>query len=77
MHHDTVCTVWVLPAGDSELVRFLSVSDHLLANLAFGQGEYGATAMYIALLTIVPLTPADARGVERFEVGIGGLPLLP
>ena len=68
-------TVFVLPAGADELVPFLSVSDHVLANLAFGTGAFGETTLYIALLAVAAFTPPEARGVERFEVGITGLPL--
>ena len=73
----TESTVWVLPAGGGELVPFLSVQDRVLANLAFGQGDFGEGTLYIALLAVPPFTAAEARGAERFEVNIPGLPLLP
>ena len=68
-------TVWVLPAGEDELHRFLSVDDRLIANLAFGQGAFGETTLYVSLLYSGVLTAEDGRGLMRAEVGIAGLPL--
>lgn len=68
----------VFPRGESQGVPFLEADENtLFANVAFGQGDYGATTLYIALLSIPPFTTADSRGLERFDVGIGGQPLLP
>jgi hypothetical protein len=53
------------------------VRDRVLANLAFGEGDFGANTLYIALLAVPPFTPATARGAERIAVGIPGLLLLP
>lgn len=69
--------VQVLPAGGQELRPFISVSNRVIANIAFGQGAFGETTLYAALLAVVPFTPADQRGVQRLEVGVPGLPLLP
>lgn len=69
--------VWVLPAGDTELVKFLAVSDRIFANLAFGQGDFDDGTLYIALLALPPFTSAEARGLERFDIGIPGLPVPP
>jgi DNA-binding beta-propeller fold protein YncE len=66
--------VWVLPAGSTELVKFLSATDRVFANLAFGQGDFDDETLYIALLAIPPFTSPEARGLERFVVGIPGLP---
>jgi sugar lactone lactonase YvrE len=66
--------VWILPAGETELVKFLSVPDRVLANLAFGQGEFEDETLYISLLAI-PVLGLPERGVERIEVGIPGLPV--
>lgn len=65
----------VLPAGSDTLLPFLSVSDRILANVAFGVGGFGETTLYVALLSVPPFTEESARGVERIEVGIAGLPL--
>ena len=69
--------LWILPAGERNLVKFLSVRDHVLANPDFGRGDFGDGMLYIALLAVPPFTSPEARGVERIEVGIAGLPLLP
>jgi sugar lactone lactonase YvrE len=68
--------VWVLPEGGSELVKFLSVPDRVLANLAFGQGEFDDETLYISLLAI-PLLQLPERGTESIEIGIPGLPVPP
>lgn len=69
--------VWVLPAGETTLVKLLSVHDRVLANLAFGRGDFGNTTLYIALLAVPPFTTPEARGLERFETGIRGLRVPP
>jgi sugar lactone lactonase YvrE len=69
--------VWVLTAGATALEKLLSVNDHVLANLAFGRGEFGNTTLYIALLAVPPFTPPEARGLERFATGIRGLRVPP
>ena len=66
--------LWVLPAEGGEPVHFLTATGRLLANPAFGQGAFGETTLYIALIAIPPLTGPEAVGVERIEVGIPGLP---
>jgi sugar lactone lactonase YvrE len=68
--------VWVLPAGEAELVKFLSVPDRVLANLAFGKGDFDDETLYLSLLSI-PLLQLPERGVERIEIGIPGLPVPP
>ncbi len=69
--------VWVRPAEGGDL-RKLAVADEgkVYANLAFGNGTFGPTTLYVSLLAVPPFTPRTARGVERVEVGIPGLPLL-
>lgn len=67
--------IWVLPAGGGELVRFASVSDRVLANVAFASPPFGEGQLYISLITVPPITPPEARGAEWIEVGIAGLPL--
>jgi sugar lactone lactonase YvrE len=69
--------LFVLPAGGKTLRKFVSVQGRVLANLAFGTGPYGDTAAYFALLSVPPFTPAEARGAEKLEIGLRGLPLLP
>jgi len=68
--------IWVLPKGGSDLVKFASIEDPLtqgiLANVAFGQGEFGETTLYIALLTMPPFSPEEKRGLMRVDVGIVG-----
>ncbi len=64
--------VFVLPRGETTLRRFFAMSDRILANLAFGRGAFGETTLYATLLAFVPFVAADARGVVRFEIGIGG-----
>ncbi len=68
--------VWVLPAGEDELVKFLATGDRVYANLAWGRGDFGEETLYISLLA-VDLFTLPLRGVERIDLGIGGLPLLP
>lgn len=68
----------VFPKGESVGVPFLVAGEEtLFANLAFGQGEYGESTLYLALLSIPLFTNDESRGLERFDVGIAGLPLLP
>jgi hypothetical protein len=69
--------LWVLPEGERQLEKLLAVQDHVLANLDFGQDAFGTATIYIALLAVPPFTLPSARGVERFTIGIPGLPLLP
>jgi len=68
--------VWVLPAGETELVKFLASGTKVYANLVWGQGDFGEETLYLPLLAVdafgLPL-----RGVERIDLGIGGLALLP
>lgn len=68
----TESSVWIRPAGQNELVRFLSVSDRILANLAFGEGAFDSTTLYLARLSVPLVTPPEARGAEAFHVGIPG-----
>lgn len=67
--------IWVLPEGETEMTKFASTTGQVFANAAFGRGAFGDTTLYISLLAIQPFTPADARGVERIEIGISGLAL--
>jgi sugar lactone lactonase YvrE len=70
--------VVVFPNGEAPGTSFLVAGEKVLfANVAFGQGDYGDTTLYIALLAIAPFTTGDSRGLERFDVGIAGQPLLP
>lgn len=70
--------VLVFPAGEREGVPFLVAADRqIFANVAFGTGAYGAETLYIALLAVPGFTDRASRGLERFEVGIPGQPLLP
>lgn len=74
----TLSAVMVIPAGETEAVTFLAAEEGILyANVAFGQGDYGASTLYIALLSIPPFSAEASRGLERFEVGVPGQPLLP
>lgn len=69
--------VWVLPSGEPELVKFLSnPGERVYANLAWGNGAFGDETLYIALLA-VDAFGLPVRGVERIDIGIPGLPLLP
>ncbi|NOZ00852.1 MAG: hypothetical protein GXP54_03060 [Deltaproteobacteria bacterium] len=71
--------IWVLPEGGKELFRFASLEDPqhdgIMANVAFGSGDFGAGTLYIALLSMPPFSPADKRGLMAVDVGIGGQPL--
>jgi sugar lactone lactonase YvrE len=69
--------VWVFPSGGAEPVKFLAVHDHVLANVAFGRGDFGNTNLYISLLAVPPFTSPEARGLERFATGIRGLRVPP
>ena len=64
--------VWVMAAGDTKLVKFLAASDRVFANPVFGQGAYGKTQLYLALLAVPVFTPPESRGLMRFDVGIAG-----
>ncbi len=67
--------VWVMPAGETELIKFLAASDRVYANLAWGQGEFGEEDLYIALLAVDAFS-LPVRGIERISLGITGQPLL-
>lgn len=69
--------VWVLPNAEEQIVKFLSATDRVFANLAFGRGNFGNTNLYISLLTIPNLVPPESRGLNRFETGIRGLRVPP
>jgi len=70
--------IMVFPAGEGEGVDFLVAAERqIFANVAFGEGDYGDTTLYIALLAVPGFSDPDSRGLERFDVGIAGLPLLP
>jgi hypothetical protein len=69
--------VWVLPSGEEQIVKFLSATDRVFANLAFGRGDFGNTNLYISLLTIPSLIPPESRGLNRFDTGIRGLRVPP
>jgi sugar lactone lactonase YvrE len=69
--------VWVLPSGETELVKFLSASDRVFANLAFGRSDFGNQTLYLSLLTIPNLIPPESRGLNRFETGIRGVRVPP
>lgn len=66
----------VLRKGESALVPFVSTTGRVFANVAFGQGAYGDTSLYIALLAVPPFTKNTMRGMMKVEVGVRGLPLL-
>jgi sugar lactone lactonase YvrE len=57
----------VLPAGGTELLDFITVTDRLLANVVFGRGEYGTQRLFISLLAIAPFF--ELRGLNTFELG--------
>ncbi len=74
-------SVWVLPKGHNTIVPFLAPDDQALyANIAFGEGQFGETTLYIANivinLMIGPQVDSHTRGVRRIDIGIPGLPLL-
>ncbi|HEY8516274.1 MAG TPA: hypothetical protein VIS07_12230 [Candidatus Binatia bacterium] len=69
--------IWFLPPGGAVLEKLVGVSDRVLANLAFGSRPFGDQTLYVSLLAVPPFTSPNARGAERIEVGIRGLPLLP
>lgn len=68
--------VWVLPAGETEMVKFLASRERVFANLAWGRGSFGDETLYLSLLA-VDAFGLPIRGVDRIDVGIPGLPLLP
>jgi sugar lactone lactonase YvrE len=69
--------VWVLPSGATELVKLLSATDRVFANLAFGRGDFDNRTLYVSLLTIPNLIPPESRGLNRFATGIRGLRVPP
>ena len=72
-----VSAVWVRRRGEDRLVPFLRFDDRLIANLAFGAGEFGEEDLYLSLLSVAGATAPEARGVVRATVGVPGWPLLP
>lgn len=68
--------VFVLPSQGGPLVRAFAGSGKVYANLAFGEGAFGETTMYLAMLH-VGLVPGSPRGLESVEVGVKGAPLPP
>ncbi len=68
-------TVWVRPAEGGDLRRFLTATERVLANAAFGTGAFGANTMYLSLVAIPLVVDPSMRGVMAFDVGIAGLPL--
>lgn len=72
----TQSAVVVIPAGETTPIDFLVAGGRqVFANVAFGTGAYGTGTLYIALLAVPGFGDPDSRGLERFEVGIAGLPL--
>lgn len=69
--------VFVLPRGGTELRPALTARGRVWANLAFGQGAFGAHTLYLALLQVPLLTEPELRGAERVELGLAGAPLPP
>lgn len=67
--------VWVLPAGGQTLRKFLVAEGVLYANLAFGQGNFDSTTLFVSLLSVPPFAGPISRGVQSFVVGIAGKPL--
>ncbi len=70
--------VVVLPHGETEFRPFLTAAEgHLYANVAFGTDAFGATHLYITKLQLPLFASEDSRGLERIDIGIQGLSLLP
>jgi hypothetical protein len=68
--------VWIFPnGGATDYVKYISVSDRLLANMAWGWDDFGNANVYFSLLK-VPMT-TEARGAMKVETGISGMSLLP
>lgn len=67
VYPETASMIKVLPAGGTELVDFITVTDRLLANVIFGRGEYDEERLYIALLAIAPFF--EVRGLNTFDIG--------
>jgi len=67
--------VFALPKGGTALRRVFAVRERVWANLAFGRGAFGDTTLYLSLLAVPPFTSANARGLERVRVDVGGAPL--
>lgn len=68
----SIVLVW--PKGQTQPQPFLSTTQALFANVVFGKGAFGSDQLYVALLTVPPFTPEDARGLQRYTVGPGLVP---
>lgn len=72
-------TIWVLPEGESALLKLAATADRVMANLAFAPAGFGDDppgTLYISVLAVPPFTDESTRGLLRLEVGIDGQPLL-
>ncbi|MBP7126924.1 exo-alpha-sialidase [Myxococcota bacterium] len=67
-------SLWVRPAGGGPLREFLRTNDRVMANPAFGTGEFGTGTLYLSLLAMPLVVDPSARGVQRIDTGIGGGP---
>ncbi len=71
-------TIYVHPAGDfANPVKLAAATDRIFANLLFGEGEFGEGNLYIAMLSIPPLTDESTRGVEVISLSIPGPSVRP
>ena len=56
------------------LVRAFAARGKVYANLAFGEGAFGTTTLYLAMLEVA-LVPDSPRGLERVDVRVTGAAL--
>ncbi|HOU53143.1 MAG TPA: exo-alpha-sialidase [Myxococcota bacterium] len=66
--------IWVRPAQGGDLREFARTTDRVLANPAFGAGEFGEDTLYLSLLAMPLVVDPSARGVQRIGTGIPGGP---
>lgn len=70
-------TLWVLPAEGGDLRAFLTTTDRIMANAAFGTTPFDQDSLYLSLIAMPLVVEPEQRGVLRTSVGIRGLPLVP
>lgn len=65
-------SLWVRPAGGGDLRELARTTDRVMANPAFGTGDFGDDTLYLSLLAMPLVVDPSARGVQRIQTGIPG-----
>ena len=66
--------VFVRRAAGGPVVRAFAARGKVYANLAFGEGAFGTTTLYLAMLEVA-FVPDSPRGLERIDVRVTGAEL--